>query len=85
MIAINGISTLFSAAMIMTGVPFPITWKLIDFSQLYSLYYYSGAPDFQRHQDLYEALRIDNLAPIFPNPIGEEYIEMINGTEYVSI
>lgn len=43
---INAASNLLTGLMIMTGVPFPITWKLIDISQLFSLYYYSAGPDF---------------------------------------
>lgn len=68
---LNGITNIvFTTGMIITGVPFPVTWKLLDYSQLFSLYYFSDAPNFDKHKDLLESLRLDNYAPMFRNFLG---------------
>lgn len=44
---INGITNIVTIGSIMTGLPFALTWKLVDISQLFSLYYFSGSPNFR--------------------------------------
>lgn len=39
-----------------------------------SLLIFCNAPDFYRHKSLLKGLRLLNLSPIFPNIIGNLYI-----------
>ena len=69
----NAYTNLVTICTILMGIPLPITWKIVDISQLFSLYYFSGAPNFRGHQELFRSLRYDSLSPIIPNPSGKSF------------
>lgn len=81
----NGLTSIVTIGSIVTGMPLALTWKLADISQLFSLFYFSGSPNFRSNQDLFRSLRYDNLAPIIPNPIAESHSKIVSGVSYIYV